>query len=72
MSQQDTRADFSCPSCDSSDIFRVGNTDGTYECQQCGERTHEKIEAARQDLEDLADSDSPASKLAAKLVGDVE
>ena len=64
------RANFACPACDSSDLFRVTATDGTYECAKCGERTHEKIERHRDDLETLADSDSPAGELAALLVGD--
>jgi len=69
MSQQVERADFCCPECDSSEMRRVSGTDGTYECQQCGERTHEKIENAREDLEALAQSDNPAGELAALLIG---
>ena len=72
MSQQQSRADFCCPACDSSDLFLVSGTDGTYQCQHCDAKTHEKIEAIRDDLEDLADSDNPASRIAGLLAGDSE
>jgi ribosomal protein L37AE/L43A len=62
------RAPFVCPSCRSEEVYRLTGTDGTYECYQCGGKTHEKIEENRSDLEDLADRDSPASKLAWLLV----
>jgi len=63
----DDRAAFPCPYCSSGDVYRVTATDGTYECYNCGERTHEKIEENRDDLEDLAESDNASSKLAKLL-----
>lgn len=66
----DDRANFCCPSCDSSEIYRVTATDGTYECYECGTKTHEKVEERRDDLKALAEGDSAASELAALLVGD--
>jgi len=47
---------------------KVANTDGTYECPRCQNRTHTKIEANREALEELAETDSPAAELAKKLV----
>ena len=47
----------------------VANTNGTYECPRCQKRTHAKIEANREDLEELAEMDSPAAELAELLVG---
>lgn len=49
---------------------KVTNTDGTYDCPRCQKRTHAKIEANRDDLEELAETDSPAAELADLLVGD--
>jgi ribosomal protein L37AE/L43A len=63
------RADFCCPDCDDSDIVRVEGTDGTFECRACGARTHEKIEAHREELAALADGDGPAGEVAALLLG---
>jgi len=58
-----------CPFCHYEPMKEVPRTDGTYECPSCNERTHEKIEAMRDDLEDLAASDNPASRIAGLLVG---
>jgi uncharacterized Zn finger protein (UPF0148 family) len=58
-----------CPFCGYDPMEEVPRTDGTYECPSCGEKTHEKIEAMRDDLEDLAASDNPASRVAALLAG---
>jgi len=66
------RADFPCPSCDSTDVFRADGTDGTYECRRCGQRTHERIEENREALEALADTDLPVADVAQTLVGDSE
>ena len=66
----DDRANFACPNCDSSRIFRLTGTDGLYECFECCQKTHEKVEECRDDLEELASSDNPAGELAALLVGD--
>jgi hypothetical protein len=66
------RADFCCPACDDSDIFRVEGTDGTYECRACDMRTHEEIEAHRDQLAALADGDGPAGEVAALLLGGEE
>jgi len=63
------RADFPCPSCDSSRVFHVEDTDGTYRCQSCGERTHDKIGKNVDVLQDLADSDLPVSQVAETLLG---
>lgn len=65
------RANFSCPSCDSTEIYRVTGTEGTFECRSCGGKTHEKIEECRDDLEALARSDNPAGELASLLVPEV-
>lgn len=48
---------------------KIANTNGTYECPRCQNRTHAKIEANREDLEELAEMDSPAADLAELLVG---
>lgn len=68
MSQQKQRADFCCPSCDSSSIFLVADTDGTYQCVECDTKTHEKIEAKRDKLEGLAGRDDLKSALLAELL----
>lgn len=60
---------YECHKC-GSDMQKVENTDGTYRCD-CGAKTHEKIEAIRNDIEDLADSDT-ASRVARLLAGDAE
>jgi hypothetical protein len=66
------RADFCCPQCDDSDIFRVEGTDGTFECRRCNHRTHVKIERHRDQLAALADGDGPAGEVAALLLGGEE
>jgi len=66
---RDDLSDISCPVCDSCAMKPVQGTHGTYECTDCGARTHEKIEEHRADLQALADSDNPAGKLAALLLG---
>lgn len=58
-----------CPHCGYGRMEKVTNTNGTFECMSCEQRTHEKIEANRHDLEDLAESDSPVSRIASLLVG---
>jgi predicted RNA-binding Zn-ribbon protein involved in translation (DUF1610 family) len=63
------RADFNCPSCEGSAIFRVEGTDGTYECQACGNRTHERIERHREELAEVAECDLPVADVAQLLLG---
>lgn len=70
MKATDDRAPFVCPFCESQEIYRVTGTDGTYECYECGERTHEKVEENRDELRELAGSDNAAASLAATLLGD--
>lgn len=57
-----------CPYCRCDSLEPVRNTDGVYECQRCGKRTHEKVEANRKKLEELAETDNPASDIARLLV----
>jgi len=63
------RANFDCPDCGSSDVFGVDATDGTYQCRQCGLRTHEKIERHRDTLEESAEDEMAAADVAAVLIG---
>jgi len=69
MATTDERADFHCRKCKSLLLYRVVGTDGTYQCESCGFKTHAKIEDQRDDLKDLAESDNPASRVAATLLG---
>ena len=62
------RADFACPFCPSQELYKVKQTDGTYECASCGERTHEKIIERWDELEYLAESDLPIGDIAGLLI----
>ena len=67
------RANFDCPACESSDVFRVNGSD-RFECEDCGQVTLEQVGEKRDLLETLATSDLPISKEAELLLrggGDV-
>ena len=70
MSQTQSRPEFICHECGSDRLSLVADRDGTYQCDDCNERTHEKIERHRDDLEDLAETDLPISKIAQLLLGE--
>ena len=62
----ETRADWCCPDCDSSDVFRDGAK--VYECRDCGERTHEAVAGCQDSLERLADRDDDVGAIARQLL----
>jgi len=62
----ESRADFCCPECDSSDVHRDGAK--VFECRQCGERVHEAVEECRDSLERLADRDDDVGWFARRVL----
>lgn len=60
------RADFSCPSCESSDIFRESGS--TLECRDCGQRVHEAVADKADVLSRLSDRDDDVAAIAERLL----
>ncbi|WP_390884086.1 eL43 family ribosomal protein [Halapricum hydrolyticum] len=60
------RADFSCPSCNSSDVFR--DSGSIFECRNCGERIHEAVGENADALERLSDRHDDAGAIARTLL----
>lgn len=61
------RANFDCPRCDSSEVYRVNGSD-RFKCENCGLETLEKVGNHIDELQALAESDLPASELAELLL----
>lgn len=61
-----SRADYSCPSCNSSDVFRDGTNE--FLCRDCGERIHEAVAEHADALARLSDRDDKAGAFAQKLL----
>lgn len=61
------RADFNCPNCDSSDVYRVNGSD-RFKCETCGQVTLEAVGLRQDELEELAESDLAAAELAEMLL----
>lgn len=59
-----------CPFCHEARMLRVDGYDGLYECPDCGERTHQKVEKHRSELEGLTRTDLPISDVCETLLGD--
>jgi predicted nucleic acid-binding Zn ribbon protein len=59
-------ANFNCPSCDRSALKSVPG-ESRYHCERCGE-TVDIVDAARDELETLADSDLSCSWVAERLL----
>jgi ribosomal protein L37AE/L43A len=60
------RADWSCPSCNSSDVFRDGKS--RFECRDCGEQVHEAVIDASESLQRLAKRDDKVGQIAQRLL----
>jgi len=60
------RANYNCPSCESSDLFRKkGNT---FECENCGQQVHEAVADNADVLNRLQDREDKAGEIAEKLL----
>lgn len=66
MSRRDSRGDWCCPKCDSSDVFHAGGK--RFECDDCGKTVHEAVGEIGDDLHDLARGDDTIAKLADRLL----
>lgn len=66
MAVQPDRANWCCPSCDSSDVFREGGK--IFECRYCGEQIHEGILENENSLEQLANRDDKVGAFAHRLL----
>lgn len=60
------RANWCCPSCDSSDVFCEGGK--VFECRSCGERVHECILECSETLQQLAERDDQVGVFADRLL----
>lgn len=67
MSQDRDRANFNCPRCESSDVYRV-NGSNRFKCEDCGQTTLEQVGEKRELLEDLAASDLAIAEKAELLL----
>lgn len=63
---RDDRANWSCPGCESSDVFRDGGN--IFECQSCGERVHEAVGDNADVLVELAQRKDMAGRIADRLL----
>lgn len=63
--------EFDCPFCGRDAVMTVDGRQEMLRCQSCGQRTTKAIEESRDDLRELADSDNPASELAAIMLGPI-
>lgn len=53
-----------CPFCRKAEMQKLDYTDGTYECPNCGEKTHEKVEQNKQELKEVRQTDLPVAQVA--------
>lgn len=60
------RANWSCPSCNSSDIFRESGS--IFECRNCGEQVHEAVAENADALQRLSDRNDNAGQIARTLL----
>ncbi len=60
------RANYCCPSCDSSDIVSVSQS--TYECRDCGQQVHEAIAENKELLDRLKSREDKAGEIAETLL----
>lgn len=60
------RADWSCPECQSSDVYRKKGA--TFECRDCGQQIHESVGASADTLERLSERDDAAGDIARTLL----
>lgn len=60
------RADYSCPKCESSDVFRNGGK--VYECHECGAKVHEAVLGEVDTLEELAKRGDRVGAIADRLL----
>ncbi|NHN41843.1 hypothetical protein G9C85_09395 [Halorubellus sp. JP-L1] len=60
------RANWSCPSCESSDVFREGGK--VFECRSCGEQIYECILEHSETLQNLAEREDEVGALAGQLL----
>lgn len=66
MSRHESRANWCCPSCDSSDVYHT--TGKRFKCESCGASIHEAVGEIGGDLHDLARRGDIVGKLADRLL----
>lgn len=60
------RADYNCPECGTSDVFRDGKK--VYVCRACGMKVHEGVLQYGDSLQNLAERDDMVGAFATRLL----